>query len=205
MPHACALFCYWLLERNNGSLTATVTWRLNRDCYYSRCLNRDVQIHPPCLPAYIRCPSLLLLGSPIHTKVLLFRRPLALSLCLLLLLHPIACTARTVPARAEPPEPRPAVEILLRIGRWQGFWGASSRDCFLPYDYFLYIDSERLLPLHWLRTTTSSTAGSPLRSSSCTEFIRLHRLRSIYDQYDWSKWYRNIRCRRHPTFHGVYS
>jgi hypothetical protein len=35
---------------------------------------------------------------------------------LVLLLRSIACTARTVLARAEPPEPRPAAEILLRIG-----------------------------------------------------------------------------------------
>jgi hypothetical protein len=29
---------------------------------------------------------------------------------------PIACSARTVPTRAEPPEPRLAAEILLGVG-----------------------------------------------------------------------------------------
>jgi hypothetical protein len=48
-----------------------------------------------------------------------------------------------------------------------------------------------------LRTTTSSTAGSSLRSSTCTDFVRPHRLRSLYNE-----WYRKVGWRRHPTFTG---
>jgi hypothetical protein len=76
---------------------------------------------------------------------------------------PIACTVRTVPARVEPPEPRPAAEILLGIGGREGFWGASSCGCSLSYDYFLYVDYEQMndyfLYVDYERTTTSSTLG----------------------------------------------
>jgi hypothetical protein len=64
---------------------------------------------------------------------------------------PITCTARTVPTRTEPPEPSPTAEDPTRDRRAIRFWGVSSRDCSLLYDYFLYVNYER--------TTTSSTTG----------------------------------------------
>jgi hypothetical protein len=39
----------------------------------------------------------------------------------------ITCTVRTVLARVEPPEPRPAAEILLGIGGLSGFSTAGSK------------------------------------------------------------------------------
>jgi hypothetical protein len=58
----------------------------------------------------------------------------------------------------------------------------SSRDCSLPYDYFLYVDDKQtndyFLYVDYERMTTSSTAGV-LRSSACIDCVRLHRLRSL--------------------------
>jgi hypothetical protein len=71
---------------------------------------------------------------------------------------PIACTALTVPAGAEPSEPRPAARVRRAIR----FLGASSRNCSLPYDYERLLRLLRLqrvftaiIYMHQLSTTTS--------------------------------------------------
>jgi hypothetical protein len=68
---------------------------------------------PPRLLAYISLPAQgekFTIGTPVQEtfpSLLLFAASFRIS---------IACTTRTVQARAEAPEPRPAAEILLRIG-----------------------------------------------------------------------------------------
>ena len=77
------------------------------------------QRRTPSVPARLYKALLLLplnsphsqLGTPTQET-----SPFSLSVCCFAFHIPIACTARTVPARAEPPEPRPAAEILLGIG-----------------------------------------------------------------------------------------
>jgi hypothetical protein len=115
----------------------------------------------------------------------------------------IACTARTVPVRAEPPEPRPAAEILLGIGGRWGFW-------------------ERLYATARFSTTTSSmsttneqmTTSSTLTTSErllhlqrvCTAIICLYRLcTATLIEVTHNEWYRKVGWRRHPTFHRVLS
>jgi hypothetical protein len=148
---------------------------LNLDRYY---LRRIKPWRPSSSPLSLRLP--------IHqTRYSCLGDLSLLSLFAVFFCISIACTARTVPARAEPPEPRPAAEILLRIGGQKGFWGASSRDCSLPYDYFHYDNDKRMndyfLYVNYERTTTSPTAGlhcDPLPAST------------MYDYPDWghSQW-----------------
>jgi hypothetical protein len=98
--------------------TATITPSLNRDRYYLRRINRDAQVHPPAPAARLyKAPS----SSPSGRQFTNNRYSCLGDLSLLPLFAAffcisIACTARTVPARAEPPEPRLAAEILLGIG-----------------------------------------------------------------------------------------
>jgi hypothetical protein len=77
-------------------------------------INYDVQVHSPTPARLYKSPSScsgsrFTLGTPVQETFPL--SPFATSFRI-----PIACTARTVQARAEPPEPRPAAEILLGIG-----------------------------------------------------------------------------------------
>jgi hypothetical protein len=125
---------------------------------------------PPRLLVYISLPPTS--AQVANLKVFLFRRPLPLSLCLLLSFRiPIACTARTVPVRAEPPEPRPATEDPAR-DRWAiRFLGSVFTRLLAPV---------RLLRLRQLQTNDYFVYnGSSLRSSACIDLVRVHRLRSL--------------------------
>jgi hypothetical protein len=122
-----------------------------------RRINRDVQVHPPAPAARLyKAPS----SSPSGHQFTNNRYSYLGDLSLLPLLAAffcisIACTARTVPARAEPPEPHLAAEILLGIG-----------------DYFLYVNDKRV-------NDYFTYSGSALRSPACIDCVRLHRLRSL--------------------------
>jgi hypothetical protein len=84
---------------------------------------------------------------------------------------PIACTARTVPARAEPPEPRPAAGDPARDRRTIRFLGSVFTRLLAP---------ERLLPLRRLQANNYFIySESALRSSACIDCVRLLRLRSL--------------------------
>jgi hypothetical protein len=126
---------------------------------------------PPRLLAYIsRSPPSAQVAN--SHKVLLFRRPLPLSLCLLLYFRiPVACTACTVPAGAEPLEPRPPAEDPAWYRQAIRFLGSIITRL---------LAHVRLLPLRQLRMNDYFVySGSSLRSSVCIDLVRLHRLRSL--------------------------
>jgi hypothetical protein len=151
------IFWSWI---KNACHTRARSLRRGRGRGCPRRINCDVKVPPPAPARLYKMPFLLLLSSSIHTKVFMFRRPHPQSLCLLLLSHShrLHRAHRTGKSRTS--------------GTFSCCWDPA-RDWrairFLGSIFTRLLAPVRILPLCRLRTTTSSTAGSSLRSSTCTE------------------------------------
>jgi hypothetical protein len=156
----------------NGPLIVTVTQSLNRDRYYLRRINCDVQVHPPVPAARLyKAPSSSPSGRQFTNQVLLFRRPFSsLSICCLLLhLHRLhrahgtgeSWASGTSPCWWDPARDRRTIRFLGSVFTW-------------------LLTPVRLLPLRRLRANDYFIySESALRSSACIDCVQLLRLRSL--------------------------
>jgi hypothetical protein len=131
---------------------------LNRERNCMRCINHDVQVHPPAPTRIYKSPSSSYSGCQFYTKVFLFRRQLPLSLCLLLLL-------------ASPsPGPRTWYRREQRLRNLVLLLRSCSGCCWDPAWEHLHATARS-------RTTTLTTNERLLRLQRvCTAIICLHRL-----------------------------
>jgi hypothetical protein len=173
-----------LLDLNDNALNHS----LNCDRYCLRCINRDVQVHPPS--RLYKLPSSSCLGCQFTLRYS-YSGDLSLSpfvCCFFSHSHRLHSAHGTGESRAsgtssccwDPARDRRTIRFLGSV-------------------FTRLLAPVRLLPLRRLRTNDYFIySGSSLRPSAYIDLERLHRLRSLYNE-----WYRKVGWRRHPTFHRV--